>query len=257
MEIRFKKNCFIPFLVLGDPCFEQSIKLIKTLIDNGCGALELGFAFSDPIADGPIIQKANLRVIKTGFNVENGFEILKKVREYSDIPISLMLCYNLIFKYGIDRFYKKCDELKIDAILVPDCPLEESDELIYSANKYNLNQVFLVSENSDDSRLSEINKKCSGYVYLVSILGTTGIREDINHNLGELIERVKKNINKKVYVGFGISKPDHVKDIIQLGADGAISGSAICKLVEDNLYHYENMAERIGKFCKDMSDSCL
>jgi tryptophan synthase alpha chain len=245
---RFGKKIFMPFVVLGDPNYEESIKIIKKLIDGGAGALELGFAFSDPIADGPVIQKADLRALKEGANTNRNFQIINEVRKYSNIPISIMLSYNLAYKYGLEEFYKKCAEEKIDAVLFPDVPLEESKEAVTLSKKYKLNQIFLVSPTTTLARLKEIKKVCTGYVYLVSILGTTGTRDTMNTHLKELINKTKKEIKLPIYVGFGISKPEHVKEVLKIGASGAISGSAICKIIEENQGH-----EKIAAFCKEMS----
>ena len=250
--MRFKKNVFMPFLVIGDPEYGQSIRLIKTLIDNGADALELGFAFSDPIADGPAIQRANKRALDNNITTAKAFEILKLIREYSEIPISLMLSFNIVYNYGIENFYEKCVELNIDAVLCPDVPLEESRELLESAEKYKIHQVFLISPETSVERMRIINQVCSGYVYLVSLLGTTGARDKINQELLGLIKLVKQNMEYPVYVGFGISKPEHVQEMISLGADGVICGSAFCKLVEENLDNYDKMEEAIRDFSNSM-----
>lgn len=239
----------MPFVVLGDPNHEKSIEIIKTLIDNGAGALELGFAFSDPIADGPVIQKANLRALKNGTTTAKNFEILKEIRNYSKIPISLMLSYNLAYKHNLEEFYKKCAELKIEAVLFPDVPLEEAKDALNLSQKYGINQVFLVSPTTTKERLKEIKKVCKGYVYLVSILGTTGTRENMNTHLKELIQRTKQELALPIYVGFGISKPAHVKEVLEMGADGTISGSAVCKIIEET----NADTTKIGEFCKEMS----
>lgn len=255
--MKFPKNIFMPFVVLGDPTYEQSVKLIKALIDNGAGALELGFAFSDPVADGPVIQKANKRALEQGISTAKAFELLKQIRLYSQIPISLMLSFNIVYQYGIEEFYKKCKELKIDAVLCPDAPLEESEDLVKFAKKYSISQVFIISQTTTEERMKKINKIASGYVYLVSLLGTTGAREMLNQKLPDMIKRVKKAINLPVYVGFGISKPEHVKEVISFGADGAICGSAICRLIEVNLNDYSKMCVEIARFCKEMSSEIL
>jgi tryptophan synthase alpha chain len=247
-KLMFKKNIFMPFVVLGDPTYNKSIKIIKNLINNGAGALELGFAFSDPIADGPVIQKANNRALENGITTSKSFEILKEIRNYSNIPISLMLSYNLVFKYGTEKFYKKCYELKIDAVLCPDVPIEESNNLMIYSKKFNISQIFLVSPTTTINRLKKIKKLCKGYVYLVSLLGTTGEKNTVNQKLPKLIKMVKKEVNLPIYVGFGISKPEHVKEVLNMGADGAICGSAICKLIENKKIN------SIGEFCKKMSD---
>ena len=249
----FEKKCFMPFVVLGDPSVEDSTKIIKGLIKSGAGALELGFAFSDPIADGPVIQKANNRALANGITTAKAFGILEEIRTSSKIPVSLMLSYNLVYKYGTENFYKKCKELKINAILCPDVPLEESEELVKNSKKYKIAQVFLVSPTTTKERMKQLNKVCKGYVYLVSLLGTTGTRTEISERVPELIKLAKKEMKLPVYVGFGISSPMHVKNILALGADGAISGSAFCKLIEENLENKKLMQEKIETFCKDMS----
>jgi tryptophan synthase alpha chain len=249
----FKSNAFMPFVVLGDPNYEESIKIIKGLIDSGADALELGFAFSDPIADGPVIQKANNRALESGITTAKSFAILEEVRKYSNVPISLMLSYNLVYNYGTEKFYETCSKLGIDAVLCPDIPLEESEELVGFARQYNTSQVFLVSPTTTVERMKQLNEVCSGYVYLVSLLGTTGTREELSKKLPELIKTVKREMNLPVYVGFGISEPRHVKEVLDMGADGAICGSAICKIIEKN----EKSAEEIQKFCKTMTEATL
>jgi tryptophan synthase alpha chain len=251
--MRFGTNIFMPFVVLGDPTYEQSIKIIKILIDNGAGSLELGFAFSDPIADGPTIQKANKRALDNEITISKSFGILKEIREYSQIPISLMLSFNLVYNYGVEEFYKRCNNLKIDAILCPDVPLEESEELVKFSREYNLNQVFIVSPTTTEERMKKISNVCSGYVYLVSLIGTTGTRNEINQMLPNLIKKTKTNFNLPIYVGFGISKPEHVTNVFNQGADGVICGSAICEIIESNLDNFEEMEKELGNFCSSMS----
>jgi len=249
----FKSNAFMPFVVLGDPCYEESIKIIKGLIDNGANALELGFAFSDPIADGPAIQKANNRALDSGITTKKSFSILGEVKKYSDVPISLMLSYNLVYNYGTKKFYEKCSKLRINAVLCPDIPLEESSELVKYAKQYNINQVFLVSPTTTIERMKQLNAVCSGYVYLVSLLGTTGTRKELSKKLPSLIETVKHEMNLPVYVGFGISEPEHVKEVLSMGADGVICGSAICKIIEKN----DKSVEEVNRFCNTMSKATL
>jgi len=252
-QTRFPKNIFMPFIVLGDPTFKQSEKLIKELIDNGAGALELGFAFSDPIADGPAVQNANNRALSKGITTAKAFKIIEDIRKYSQIPISVMLSFNIVYKNGLENFYKTCKKLGVNAVLCPDVPLEESKELVKLSKKYKINQIFLVSPTTAIGRMKKLRKVCSGYVYLVSLLGVTGVREKMDKNLSKLIKQVKKEINLPVYVGFGISHPEHVKGVMGYGADGVISGSAICKIIENNLNNFNMMKKKVGRFCRIMS----
>ena len=245
----------MPFVVLGDPTYSQSLNIIGSLIKSGAGALELGFPFSDPIADGPVIQKANKRALDNHMTTKKCFDILAQVRSYSDIPISLMLSYNIVYNYGTEEFYKRCNRLEIDAILCPDVPLEESGPLLKYSKKYKIPQVFLVSPTTTGPRMKQlatISNQTSGYVYLVSLLGTTGVRQDTNTELPALIKQTKRYFNIPVYVGFGISSPEHVKDVLSLGADGAISGSAICKIIEENLDNQELLQKKAVDFVKKM-----
>ncbi len=248
----FKKNIFMPFVVIGDTDYQTSIKIIKTLIDNGADALELGFAFSDPIADGAVIQKANKRALDNKITNKKNFEILKEIRNYSSIPISLMLSYNLALFYGLDNFYKKCKELKIDGILFPDVPIEENKEINYYSKKFKINQIYLIATNSSEFRIKKICKFAKGYIYFVSTLGTTGVRKKLDKKISKKIKQIKKYTKLPIYVGFGISEPKHIKEVINMGADGAISGSAICKIIEENLTNKKQIIKTIGEFCYKM-----
>jgi len=251
----FKSKVFMPFAVLGDPNYEESLKIIQGFVKNGAGALELGFAFSDPIADGPVIQKANNRALEKGITTKKAFEIIASVRKETTIPISVMLSYNIVYNYGVENFYKKCAELKVDGVLCPDVPLEEAEELITLSKKYKLAQIFIVSPTTTKERMGLLNKYASGYTYMVSLLGTTGVKTELNTKLPAMIKLCKKEMNLPLYVGFGISQPQHAANVIKLGADGAISGSAICKIVEENLTNPKEMQEKINKFCKEMSEA--
>ncbi len=250
--MNFKKNVFVPFLVIGDPDYSSSVQLIKSLVDSGAGALELGFAFSDPIADGPTIQKANNRALGNGITTEKSFSVLREIRAYSKIPISLLVSANLVLQYGLENFYKTCKELEIEAILCPDIPLEESAPFMEIAKKYGISQICIVSPTTDEDRMKKLSSLYGGYVYLVSLLGTTGVRTTMEQSLSSLIQKTKKYFSIPVYVGFGISKPEHVKEVMSYGADGAISGSALCNIVEGNIGNLDKMISSLSLFCSDM-----
>ncbi len=251
----FGKKVFMPFAVLGDPNYEDSLKIIKGFAKNGAGALELGFAFSDPIADGPTIQKANNRALENGITTEKSFEIIEEIRKTTKMPISVMLSYNIAYNYGPEKFYQKCSTLGVNGILFPDVPLEEASGLIELSKKHKIAQVFLVSPTTTKERMGALNKCAAGYAYLVSLLGTTGTRPEMSEKLPELIRLCKSNMKLPVYVGFGISKPEHAKKVVMLGADGAISGSAFCKIIEQNLSSRREMHKRTSKLCLEMSEA--
>ncbi|MBS3135745.1 tryptophan synthase subunit alpha [Candidatus Woesearchaeota archaeon] len=247
--MRFGSNFVMPFLVLGDPNYSTSLKLLRIAAESGANALELGFAFSDPIADGPIIQAANYRALSSGITTEKSFMLLKELRKHSDIPISIMVSMNMVFRYGIAKFYNKCKTLGIDAVLCPDCPLEEIGELLAESKKNKIYQVFMVAPSTSSKRLAEISKHASGYIYLVTVRGTTGIRKSISKEVAGLIKKTKSSINLPVYVGFGISSRQHVKQVIEMGADGAICGSAIVKMIKAK----NPPLEKVRKFIKSLS----
>ena len=242
---RFKKKVFIPFLILGDPDYNTSLEIIKSVIDHGVDALELGFAFSDPIMDGITIQKANNRALSFGMNIKKAFDLLNDIRKYSDVPISLMLSFNLIYNYGIDNFLSECNKLNINAVLCPDIPLEESNELVNLAIKHDVNIPFIISLTTSYERIKKICDISSGYIYLVSLLGITGKRENINYSFLEQIKLIRGLTELPIYVGFGISKSEHVKHILTNGADGVIVGSAIINLIDKNLENNQKMISEI------------
>ncbi len=248
-----KEGFFIPFVVLGDPSYDISLKIIKTLIASGADALELGFAFSDPIADGKTIQAADQRALSRKIFTDKCFSLLKKIRSMNnEIPISLLVYYNLIYQRGIENFYRDAKNAGVDAILASDVPAEEAGPLLSAAKKFKINQIFLVTPTTTASRLRKILKHASGYIYLVSVLGVTGARANIQKRALGLIKRVRRNTELPIFVGFGISKPGHIKEVIKEGADGAIVGSAIVKIIESNLGNEKGMLSRIASFTRQM-----
>lgn len=255
-EIR-KENraAFVPFVSAGDPDFDTSKSIIKTLIENGADMLELGMPFSDPIADGPTIQGANERALENGMNVNRLFEIIREIRSYSDIPVCLMVYYNLILQRGTEKFYGDAVKAGADGMLAVDLPLEEAGYVLEIAEKNRIHQIFMIAPTTTDKRLSKILIKSKGYLYLVSLLGVTGAREGLQKDIFELIKRVKQSTKLPVCVGFGISKPEHVKEIKSAGADGVIIGSAIVRIIEQNLSDKKIMLEEIKKYVVEMKKS--
>jgi len=228
-----KEKALMPFVVVGDPDYNTSVSIIKTLIDSGADILELGLPFSDPIADGPTIQSADIRALKSRINTNKVFSFIKDVRKFTQVPIGLLVYYNLVYQRGINKFYKDAKNSGVDSILIADMPVEESKEIIKAARKEKIDSVFIVSPLTEKNRLKKILFKTKGFVYIVSRLGVTGEQKELQKRTLELIKRVRPCTKLPLCVGFGISKPEHVKEIINAGADGVIVGSAIVNLIKE------------------------
>ena len=224
------EGAFVPFIVAGDPDFETSLEIVKTFAQNGADALEIGFPFSDPVADGPTVQLADIRALEAGMTVQKGFEFIKKVREFTDIPIGILTYYNLIYKMGLDKYYKTARESGVNAVLAADLPPEEAGDALKASKENGIQQIFMAAQSTSNERLPKITEICSGFLYVVAVMGITGTRSELKNSSVNLIERVKANSNLPICVGFGISKPEHVREVIKSGADGAIVASAILKL---------------------------
>ena len=230
-----KRAALIPFFVIGDPDFETGLEIVKTAIDAGADVLELGIPFSDPIADGPTIQKADIRAINSGMNVAKAMEFIKKVKDYKDIPIGLLMYYNLIYQYGTEKFFSDFHQAGANSVLVADLSIDDADEITGPATSAGLDTVFMVTPNTDPERMKLIASKTTGFIYTVSLLGVTGSREKLSDTVEGLVGKLKKLTSVPVCVGFGISKADHAAAITQAGADGVIIGSKIVQLIEENL----------------------
>ncbi len=255
---RLKKNkerALVPFVVVGDPDYKTSLQIVKTIVDAGADILELGFSFSEPIADGPTIQTAGVRAISAGSNTDKNFKFVKEVRKFTDIPIGILIYTNLIYPRGIEKFYKDAKEAGIDSVLVADLPAEEAEPYAQTAKKYQVGTVFIVSPLTDNIRLSKISKKTTGFIYVVSRLGVTGARQDLQQGTLNLLKRIKPRTKLPLCVGFGISKPEHVKSVCKAGADGAIVGSAIVKIIENNLKNKKVMFKKIENYVKSMKNA--
>lgn len=253
------QGAFVPFVTLCDPDFDRSLEIIDTLVENGADALELGFPFSDPLLDGPVIQAANKRALDGGYSTDSCFEMLAKIRaKYPEIPISLLLCANLVFVAGVERFYQRCAENGVDAVLIADLPVELADEFAPIAKKHGIAPVFICPPNADDSTIQKVATLTKGYTYLVSRAGVTSA-ENQSHsaNLDNLVETLKRYNSAPILQGFGIAQPQQVKDALALGADGAISGSAIVKIIERNLADQPTLLSELGEFVRTMKAATL
>lgn len=249
------EGAFIPFMVAGDPDFETSLEIVKTFIENGADALEIGFPFSDPVADGPTVQLADIRALESGMNVKKGFEFIKKIREFTDMPIGVLTYYNLIYKTGTHQYYKNARESGVNAVLAADLPPEEAEGVLEASRANGIQQIFMAAQTTSNERLPKITEICSGFLYVVAVMGITGAREELTSTSRELIERIKAESNLPVCAGFGISKPEHVSGVIKSGADGAIVASAILDLITQNLENRDVMLQKIASFCSTLKEA--
>lgn len=232
---REKRTALIPFFVIGDPDFDSSLALVKAAIDAGADILELGIPFSDPIADGPTIQKADIRAVRSGMNVRRAMEFIRQVKQYRDIPIGLLMYYNLIGHYGTEAFFRDAHAAGVNSVLVADMTIDDADEVLGSVRQAGLDSVFMVTPNTSPERMKQIAAKTTGFIYTVSVLGVTGSRDALSDSVQDLVRRLKSLTNVPVCVGFGISKPEHARAVADAGADGAIIGSRIVGMIETHL----------------------
>lgn len=248
------EGAFVPFVTLCDPDFDRSFEIIETMIANGADALELGFPFSDPLLDGPVIQAANKRALDAGYSTDACFTLIEKIRaKYPDLPIGLLLCANLIFVPSTERFFQHCRQTGVDAVLIADLPVLAAEEFVPTAKKYGIQPVFICPPNADENTIQRIAKLTEGYTYLVSRAGVTSAENQAHaSNLDNLVGSLKQANAAPILQGFGIAKPEQVKEALRLGADGAISGSAIVKIIECNLDNQANLLEELAEFVQAM-----
>ena len=242
----------IAFLVAGDPDPQSSVRAVRALVEGGADIIELGIPFSDPVADGPTIQRADIRALKSGTTPGKVFEIVKKVREFSDVPIVLLTYYNPVFAMGLSRFYQEAHASGVDGILIADMPVEESDVAVEQAGIWGIDPIFMVSETTSGERLQRILAHAGGFLYLVSHNGVTGSLATLPGSAGELVEKVRAETTMPLAVGFGISTPGHAETLCRKGADAVIVGSAIVELVEQHAGEPLLMQESLASFARQM-----
>ncbi|GAF40485.1 tryptophan synthase subunit alpha [Agrilactobacillus composti DSM 18527 = JCM 14202] len=240
-------KAFIPFVVANDPDFDTTVQNVLALANNGADIVELGIPFSDPVADGPVIQDADLRAFAAGVTPDKIFDIVAEIRKQSDVPLIFLTYLNIVFKYGYDAFCKKCQTLGISGLVIPDMPYEERDELAPFADKYGIDLVPLVTPTSGH-RIEKIAKAATGFIYVVSSLGITGTRDSFSQNLNELIADIRKYTAVPTAIGFGIHTPEQAYEMAEI-ADGAIIGSAIVDLVAK---HGQDAPKYLGQYAKEI-----
>jgi len=223
------KKAFIAFLTAGDPDPDSTVSFILELVRGGADLIEIGIPFSDPTAEGVVIQDANIRALSGGMTCDKGFEIVGKVREQSDIPLAFMTYLNPVFYYGYERFFSKCRECGVDGIIIPDLPFEEREEVAAVSNKYDVTLISMISPTSAD-RIRTIASMAEGFIYVVSSMGVTGVRSEITTNISAVVENIREATDTPCAVGFGISTPSQAAEISGI-ADGCIVGSAIVKII--------------------------
>ncbi|SUC35652.1 Tryptophan synthase alpha chain [Providencia rustigianii] len=247
------QGAFVPFVTLGDPDAEQSLKIVDALIAGGADALEIGIPFSDPLADGPTIQNANLRAFKSEITPTLCFELLKRIRaKHPEMPIGLLVYANLVFSNGIDNFYQRCQQAGVDSVLVADVPMRESKPFRESAAAHGIAPIFICPPNGDEELLQDIGKYSQGYTYLLSRAGVTGTEQRAQMPLTHLVNKLTQYGAAPALQGFGISEPAQVAEAIRNGAAGAISGSTVVKIIENNLNQSNVMLDKLTEFVSKM-----
>lgn len=227
-----KEKTFVAFTVAGDPNIDKSIEYTVALANAGADVIELGIPFSDPIADGPVIQKAGLRAFDAGIDTDKIFDMVSRIREQTDVPLVFLSYLNKLYDYGYEEFFTECENRGVSGVVIPDLPFEERGEVDEQATAHNVSIIPLVAPTSGD-RVKKIVEDSTGFIYLVSSLGITGVRDNnqMAGDLSETVAKIREYTDTPVAVGFGIHTPEQVTEMNRI-ADGAIIGSGIVKLIE-------------------------
>ncbi|MDD2778359.1 MAG: tryptophan synthase subunit alpha, partial [Methanocellales archaeon] len=227
------ESALIVYVMAGDPSPSLTKNIVKALEEGGADMIELGLPFSDPIADGPTIQAASERALKAGMNPDLYFNMVRDIRENIEVPLICLTYYNLVLHRGIGRFMRDCVESGINGIIIPDLPIEGAKQTIIEANRNDVDFIPLIAPTSTEDRMRIISSAAHGFIYLVSLLGVTGAREELSVAVKDMVDKVRRSAKREVpiAVGFGLSSPGHVRDVIRAGADGAIVGSAIVNII--------------------------
>lgn len=243
-------KAFIPFITCGDPDLETTAKIVREAVANVADLIELGIPFSDPTAEGPVIQGANIRALKGGVTTDKVFDLVRELRKDVTVPMVFMTYSNVVFSYGADKFISTCKEIGINGLILPDLPYEEKEEFLPQCKKYGVDLISLVAPTSEN-RIAMIAKKADGFIYLVSSLGVTGTRSEISTDLKSIVDVIRQNTSVPCAIGFGISTPEQAKKMADI-ADGAIVGSAIIKIIEQ---YGKDAPKYVGEYVKSMKDA--
>ncbi|KOO03602.1 tryptophan synthase subunit alpha [Vibrio nereis] len=253
---KVNQGAFVPFVTVCDPNPEQSLKIMETLVEAGADALELGIPFSDPLADGPTIQGANIRALESGATPAICFEQIGKIRaKYPELPIGLLMYANLVYSRGVDAFYEQCAKAGIDSVLIADVPTNESEEFVAAAKTHGIEPIFIAPPTASDDTLRSVATLGGGYTYLLSRAGVTGAETKANMPVGAMLDKLNQFDAPPSLLGFGISEPDQVKQALESGAAGAISGSAVVKIIESNTQKPDEMLNQLAAFVSSMKEA--
>lgn len=243
-------KAFIAFITCGDPDLETTAATVRAAVENGADLIELGIPFSDPTAEGPVIQAANLRALSSGVTTDGIFAFVKELRRDVKVPMVFMTYANVVFSYGAEKFIFFCMEIGIDGLILPDLPFEEKEEFQPLCRRYGVDLISMIAPTSEN-RIARIAGEAEGFLYIVSSLGVTGTRSEIKTDLASIVRAVRENTDIPCAIGFGISTPDQAKKMADI-SDGAIVGSAIIKLLEK----YGREAPRhVGEYVKSMKNA--
>lgn len=253
-----KDNALICYVVAGYPDIRTSENIIVALIEGGADMIEIGIPFSDPIADGNTIQEAIHQSLLSGITPEQCLELSQRIRnKFPDVPLIIMTYSNILFRIGYEEFLRRAKVKGIDGCILPDIPFEESEEYVTAAKKTGIATIFLTAPNTEEKRLKDINEICSGFLYVVSVFGITGERKKFDRYTYDVIKKVKKITKNKIPIaaGFGISKPEHVRNMLQAGADAVIVGSAIIRKIKET-ENKKKLPSILRDFTIDMKNAC-
>lgn len=243
-------KAFIPFITCGNPDLETTAAVVRAAAANGADLIELGIPFSDPTAEGPVIQGANLRALNGGVTTDKIFDLVRNLRRDVEVPMVFMTYANVVFSYGSERFISTCREIGIDGLILPDVPYEEKEEFLPICRRYGVDLISLIAPTSED-RIAMIAREAEGFLYIVSSLGVTGVRSEIRTDLGAIVETVRQNTDIPCAIGFGISTPEQAAKMAGI-SDGAIVGSAIVRLIGE---HGKDAPEYVGEYVKRMKEA--
>ena len=243
-------KAFIPFITCGDPDLATTKEIVKAAVSNGADLIELGIPFSDPTAEGPVIQGANLRALNGGVTTDLIFDLVRDLRREIDVPMVFMTYANVVYSYGAESFIKTCNEIGIDGLILPDLPFEEKEEFLPLCRQYGVDLISLIAPTSEN-RIAMIAKEAEGFLYIVSSLGVTGTRTEIKTDLASIVEVVRANTDIPCAIGFGISNPEQAHKMAAI-ADGAIVGSAIIKIMEK---YGKDAPTHVGEYVKSMKEA--